>query len=76
MVPDNLLMDGAAPPRPDQAVRETAALMHDIGKVKTPNEILNKPDKLTGARRRCRPLRPSLPSKITSGSTAPATLME
>jgi putative nucleotidyltransferase with HDIG domain len=25
-----------------------AALMHDIGKVKTPNEILNKPDKLTG----------------------------
>ena len=29
-------MDGAAPPRPDQAVRETAALMHDIGKVKTP----------------------------------------
>ena len=48
VVPDNLLMDGAAPPRPDQAVRETAALMHDIGKVKTPNEILNKPDKLTG----------------------------
>ena len=26
-----------------------AALMHDIGKVKTPNEILNKPDKLTDA---------------------------
>src|SRR4029079_4500119 len=24
-----------------------AALMHDIGKVETPNEILNKPDKLT-----------------------------
>ena len=24
-----------------------AALMHDIGKVRTPNEILNKPDKLT-----------------------------
>ncbi|HLG54609.1 MAG TPA: HD-GYP domain-containing protein [Vicinamibacterales bacterium] len=24
-----------------------SALMHDIGKVKTPNEILNKPDKLT-----------------------------
>ena len=24
-----------------------AALMHDIGKVKTPTEILNKPDKLT-----------------------------
>jgi HD-GYP domain-containing protein (c-di-GMP phosphodiesterase class II) len=24
-----------------------AALMHDIGKVKTPAEILNKPDKLT-----------------------------
>lgn len=29
VVPDNLLMDGAAPPRPDQAVRETAALLHD-----------------------------------------------
>ncbi len=26
-----------------------AALMHDIGKVKTPTEILNKPDKLTDA---------------------------
>ena len=26
-----------------------AALMHDIGKVRTPNEILNKPDKLTDA---------------------------
>ena len=24
-----------------------AGLMHDIGKVKTPNEVLNKPDKLT-----------------------------
>src|SRR6059036_4276967 len=24
-----------------------SALMHDIGKVKTPTEILNKPDKLT-----------------------------
>ena len=24
-----------------------AALMHDIGKVQTPNEILNKPDELT-----------------------------
>jgi hypothetical protein len=47
VVPDNLLMDGAAPPRPDQAGRKTASLMHDIGKVKTPNEILNKPDKLT-----------------------------
>jgi HEAT repeat protein len=29
VVPDNLLMDGAASPRPDQAVRETAALLHD-----------------------------------------------
>jgi HEAT repeat protein len=29
VVPQNLLMDGAAPPRPDQAVRETAALLHD-----------------------------------------------
>jgi HEAT repeats/PBS lyase HEAT-like repeat len=29
VVPDNLLMDGAACPRPDQAVRETAALLHD-----------------------------------------------
>ena len=29
VVPENLLMDGAAPPRPDQAVRETAALLHD-----------------------------------------------
>src|SRR5215216_3043034 len=29
VVPDNLLMDGAATPRPDQAVRETAALLHD-----------------------------------------------
>src|SRR4030095_13900086 len=29
VVPDNLLMDGAAPARPDQAVRETAALLHD-----------------------------------------------
>ena len=28
-MPDNLLMDGAAPPRPDQAVRETGALLHD-----------------------------------------------
>src|SRR5262249_35040434 len=26
-----------------------AALMHDIGKVKTPLEVLNKPDKLTDA---------------------------
>ncbi|MGH9218192.1 MAG: HD-GYP domain-containing protein [Vicinamibacterales bacterium] len=26
-----------------------AALMHDIGKVRTPNEILNKPDKLSDA---------------------------
>ncbi|HEX6213555.1 MAG TPA: HD domain-containing phosphohydrolase, partial [Vicinamibacterales bacterium] len=26
-----------------------AALMHDIGKVRTPNEVLNKPDKLTDA---------------------------
>ena len=29
VVPQNLLMDGAAPSRPDQAVRETAALLHD-----------------------------------------------
>src|SRR4029453_11649319 len=29
VVPDNLLMDGAAPLRPDPAVRETAALLHD-----------------------------------------------
>jgi hypothetical protein len=29
VVPDNLLMGGAAPLRPDQAVRETAALLHD-----------------------------------------------
>jgi len=29
VVPQNLLMDGAAPARPDQAVRETAALLHD-----------------------------------------------
>jgi HEAT repeat protein len=28
-VPDNLLMDGAAAPRPDPAVRETGALFHD-----------------------------------------------
>ncbi|HET9468317.1 MAG TPA: HEAT repeat domain-containing protein [Vicinamibacterales bacterium] len=29
VVPDNLLLDGAGSPRPDQAVRETAALFHD-----------------------------------------------
>src|SRR5688572_2667365 len=29
VVPDNLFLDGAAPGRPDQAVRETAALLHD-----------------------------------------------
>ncbi len=29
VVPDNLLLDGAASARPDQAVRETAALLHD-----------------------------------------------
>jgi HEAT repeat protein len=29
VVPDNLLMDGAAAARPDQAVRETGALFHD-----------------------------------------------
>ena len=29
VVPDNLLMDGAASPRPDRAVRETGALFHD-----------------------------------------------
>ena len=29
IVPDNLLMGGAASPKPDQAVRETAALLHD-----------------------------------------------
>src|SRR5688572_2539629 len=29
VVPDNLLLDGAAPARPDQAVRETGALFHD-----------------------------------------------
>ena len=29
VVPDNLLLDGAASAKPDQAVRETAALLHD-----------------------------------------------
>ena len=29
VAPDNILMDGAASPRPDQAVRETGALFHD-----------------------------------------------
>ena len=29
VTPDNLLMDGTASPKPDQAVRETAALLHD-----------------------------------------------
>src|SRR6188474_3182993 len=29
VVPDNLLMDGAVSAKPDQAVRETAALLHD-----------------------------------------------
>ena len=29
IVPDNVLLDGAAPARPDQAVRETGALFHD-----------------------------------------------
>jgi hypothetical protein len=29
VVPDNLLLDGCASPRPDQAVRETGALFHD-----------------------------------------------
>src|SRR5215213_5688048 len=29
VVPDNLLLDGCASPKPDQAVRETAALRHD-----------------------------------------------
>jgi HEAT repeat protein/PBS lyase HEAT-like repeat-containing protein len=29
VVPDNMLMGGAASPKPDQAVRETAALLHD-----------------------------------------------
>jgi hypothetical protein len=29
VVPDNLLLDGAASPRADQAVRETAALLHE-----------------------------------------------
>ncbi len=29
VVPDNLLMGGAGSPKPDQAVRETAALLHD-----------------------------------------------
>jgi hypothetical protein len=29
VVPDNLLLDGAGSPKPDQAVRETAALLHD-----------------------------------------------
>ena len=29
VVPDNLLLDGAAPPRADQAVRETAVLLHE-----------------------------------------------
>src|SRR5688500_20034746 len=29
VAPDNLLLDGAGSPKPDQAVRETAALLHD-----------------------------------------------
>jgi HEAT repeat protein len=29
VLPDNLLLDGRAAPRPDQAVRETGALLHD-----------------------------------------------
>ncbi len=29
VVPDNLLLDGCTSPKPDQAVRETAALLHD-----------------------------------------------
>src|SRR5437762_13687133 len=29
VLPDNLLLDGNAAPRPDQAVRETGALLHD-----------------------------------------------
>jgi HEAT repeat protein len=29
VLPDNLLMDGSGPARPDQAVRETATLLHD-----------------------------------------------
>jgi len=29
VLPDNLLLDGNASPRPDQAVRETGALLHD-----------------------------------------------
>jgi hypothetical protein len=29
VIPDNLLMDGAASPRPDQSVRETASLFHE-----------------------------------------------
>src|SRR5687768_15161440 len=29
VLPDNLLMDGAAAARPDQAVRETGTLLHD-----------------------------------------------
>ena len=36
-------------PRHDMEMLGAGALLHDIGKLKTPHEVLNKPDKLTEA---------------------------